>query len=85
MSIQDFEKLIVYIQIWGPTENSGCNYGWINLAKIEHPPGSNLTELKNIALDFIKRSEYKPVANMARLKFMHRGKTAMKVTFLDLW
>ncbi|MBI4020180.1 MAG: hypothetical protein HY367_02510 [Candidatus Aenigmarchaeota archaeon] len=78
-------QTIVYIQIWGPIENSGANYGWINLAKIENPPDANLTELKRIALDFIRKSDYKPNANMARLKFVHNGRTTMKVTFVDLW
>lgn len=66
-------------------EGSGANYNWITIGVMENPENFDLNHLKAKALEFVKRSEYKPTTNMIRVDFRKNGKSYMKTTFLDVW
>ena len=75
----------VRVQVWGPMEASGAGYSWITIGVIKEPGDFDLNVLKGRVVEFVKRSEYKPTTNMARLEFRRGGKAYMKAVFLDVW
>lgn len=77
--------ITVLLQLWGPLENSGCNYGWITVGRLTNPERFDLEYLKQLIVEHVRHSEWKPTTNMARLEFRQDGKAYMKATFMDLW
>ena len=79
--IQNFD---IFVQVLGTGGRTGSSE-WVTIGKIEKPQSYDLLYLRGIALDIIKKQEYRPYANIARLEFVSGGKKTMKVMLPNLW
>lgn len=73
----------VFVQLWGPIDSVGCGYEWITIGEMD-VDSLDLDMLKEKTMTLIRKNEYKPFLNAARLKII-KEEEKMNIMLLDLW